>query len=1512
MFSYKNQHRTYQFLLSLIKERRLVFDTRTPNVPESVPETPGKPPETREKDVQQVTQDVDGQINGAAAKVEGFPEELKKQLHDNIAQYCRTTYDLQVQQEGVIQWRESVMAKVKEILEGLVGGAEKAKDEAEGKNEKLKSLEEEMKDLPTNLEEVSESGLALHEANLNTPDGLQTELIHYEERARRLGEQQTVLGNSFKEATDVQQAFQKEMTSGWGNVAGGAAVLGTTAGIAAATSWVPGLNLVTLGVVGAVVAGGAIVKAAERAREVKRAQMANAALQTFKGGFNEQKQAFVQLVRGMHVDGDRLHNAAPTLRSQIEENRAKGADDVLQAGVRVSEERAKALERQKDLIDFRDILGQKRTALGTQYNTWRDNLIDAEDTGRYLHVRREDCVANLNNINQAIAEMENRGADKEEKYKPHYARLCNMRHRLVRGNDALSVGATTTVQFKEAGEVMQEQVGTELEKLDFNMVAVNESNSALDMVMGDLDQQIFEIDQTYQLIDATALEHQETLNTVEPGILGGVSEIAVSNIQSLGSIQMQWKTLEPMTVEAPSYFASVGNMLAAPVNLVFKEWIGHGLSTLGKAIPIPGVSHAIRFVGGVSEGIGDIGGALAQLPARLVGALAGEKEGIETAQGIGNLFAFGLTEGSREAWGGMAKGIIAYEDWGKGSDAEAAGKAATNIALFLIPGVGQGMSAGRVAALAGKGFATRTIARAQGFVMGNIEAYASIPGALGRGAGRLLKRPFIGRQAALANNAARLGNAASTAEASLKGIQIGGQSIDDIASTAGRNLDDLGRMSPQELADLCGLDKSATLGDIRNVVRAQHIAGQRLSLMNRAAQTEEALQAAKAQQAAAETKTAAPAEGGGVKPAGTPEGPGVRGAEKAAVSSETLDTAQLVSDTKAAVADVRRLGADMRALENHGLLTEQHPALKAWLDGNGSVKLSEIRVEITRCDQFMANASPADKLKNLGTVVKYREALQSLATRGRALADGRKALIQKLPFKEGQRVRVVKANGEVVARGKFHVEPDGRVRVEIIDKSGQRSFVSMDPKYAPERLRNFQSIPEAPPGTAAAAPAEAGAKGAAFRAGRGIRNIGINVYNRLGLPRMMGRMFRRGKGPTAALRSGPTTAEVSLEGKVRAKITKAYGGKPGGSEFTTEFLTDRAQLTSAELTAAREAGILVKGEHHWVLAERQSASSLLKPSPPLPTQWPRAVPTGPGFVGRLVGGARQKIGNTVGQIRNVVRDGLGRAGQGIRNGAQRVRNGVRSIWERGGQVERGTVESLRINMGSQGRAMNIGEIEQTAATCNQAAARGLAGDIETWFSRAGGEIDSIPLRARMQQAYETATIRSHGFESGDIVYQVGKGQKMRIEGLDAQGRILVSDARGGVKPTARFEGTRPYHPDKLTKTPPELARAAARPAEAPRVTPPTAEGAPSTAPRPTPSGEVARRASEIQVRELAASGTEFGENALSVLNRKQLRAYRNGLQDRLPNAASLDETEHIQSLMRQTEEIAGRNRWNLS
>jgi hypothetical protein len=1155
MFKYTHPH-WYTKKFSANENRLISFAGDTPdskpgNTPEAEEKPGEKPDEERDKaeDVAAVQSKLDGRIANATASIENFPEEFKKQMKNNIAQFCEVSYDQMANTDGnesmskdeYPKWKVAAMNQIDAALSGIEGEGDGAKDDQEKGEENLKSIEAEMSDLEGELGVLDHSKLDLNPANLKHPKSLEVggeskktflevELGKYEQRAGAINEQRNALAGKMKEVTQVKGAFDKQVEANnvIAGVTGGAVLVGAV-GVAVATSWVPGLNLVTGAVALAAAAVAAATKAALIASERAMAKKANASITEFKGKYNKKRVELAGVVKDMREDGTMIHNAAPELRAEIETTR----DTNLEAGTvslgenevnreQVTAELARA-EAQLVLInEHKERIAQQQLDLET-------SRLDAQAKGEQVDASKHGLGTKLSSVESAIAQIEESGALEggNEEAKAKYKELLGYKEKMKGGVALLGTGGDQLKEFMAGTEGADEQFDEQASLLAYREATLTSTSASLELAGLSLDTNIVEMQEALGAIDAGAAAEIKTVNKVQGEIVKGVSAVAIENIKAQSTVEMEYASMQNVKVEEVSFASALAVGAAAPFEKIFG-----GMSymlELGKDIPVLG--SGFSFLSGVSEAVGDITGGMAKMVVLLPAALGGNEEGIHMAKAMGSLALCGTTEGSREAWTGMGKAIVAADEWGT-DGAKAAGKAAANIAMFFIPGAQGatgGIAVGRAAfaatRVAGGGVRNAALATAKGIGVGlkttvveSAKSYRSmargaakkirgIPGALRKAPGALkrgvkgLKARVTGRgKGAAAEGVATEGAAAETAAeataATTESTAARGSVLDDagnVLDDAGNVIDDAAR-TPQNLAE------------------------------------------------------------------------GTRG---------TMKSARQVRDGM----NPDKFGE----VSKNGILKDQPSAMKEFLEGkSSSITVKEMNAEIARCKQYMkdlpasdkaaqAAGHPSGKMGQLGAHETMVNGLKQLRAQTRAIKAARTKLTDSLPFKEGQKVKLVNKNGDVTFRGKYTIDSTtGKVRMESLETgAGGTKF---DVKYcSPERLRNFRQAAGKPSTAPAAKPAPASTPATA-------------------------------SVPTGTPTSAPATAPAPAG-------TPASAPAPTVAPASAPTVATSPTLASRAMTQARAVWIQAKRAALRLRRTRSTAPTSTPASAPAPTVAPASAPT---------------------------------------------------------------------------------------------------------------------------------------------------------------------------------------------------------------------------------------------------------------------------------------------------------------
>lgn len=822
---HKHPHSSQFFRGFSLKENRFIFEfggagETTPDTTPEV-ESGGEEIRNKEEDLKTAQVSLDAKIQNATSQVEDLPPAFRKQVKDNVAQYCAVSYDQIAKKDGNenmnrnehTEWHQGVMTQVNDVLSGITGGAEAAADDREKKEEELKSLEDELKDLEGGIEDIEHEEYNLVEENLKNPDTLPGELEKYKNRATVLQKKRVEMSGKMEEVTEVKGAFDKQLEENNAVAAKVGVGAGVAGGVAVALAWAPGVNIIALGAAAAAAAAAAATKMAYIASEKKMAAKANEKVQVFKDSYDEQRGEFAHVVRDMRKDGEKLHEAAPDIRGKIEGSRDAATETLSEGASETSEERAALQQQLEENTAARDRIAEQKQLVLDQQLALQDSRSTAEKNEEKVDANKHGLGNKLESVNSAILEIENSGVLKGDnaEAKAKYDELLSARDIMFRGVEQMGLGKDQLKNFlvdtAELDPKMDEQFAM-LQQSDETLVRTGEM---LSLSEASLSERILRIEETLGVVETEAATKIEQVNELEGSVTSGVAEISIENIKAQTSVEMEWTMLKDMKVEAPAFLTSVANSVAAPFEATFKG-ISYVLE-LGKDIPVLG--SGLSFLSGVSEAAGDITGGLAKMAVLLPSALVGNEDGIAMAKGLGNVALLGTTEGSREAWVGMGKAIVAADMWEK-DGAKAAGKAAANIAMFFIPGAGPGAGIARstyaAARTAGAGVlrsATRAAVKgAKTTVVETGKSYGSIVKGAGRkvrGAARGIRSKFRRGKGNVAETGAEAGAAVESTAATTESTAARGSALDD----AGNAVDDAASVEGGKIEGAVneGLDK---------------------------------------------------------------------------------------------------------------------------------------------------------------------------------------------------------------------------------------------------------------------------------------------------------------------------------------------------------------------------------------------------------------------------------------------------------------------------------------------------------------------------------------------------------------------------------------------------------------------------------------------------------------------------------------------------------------------------------
>jgi len=793
-----------------LKEHRFIFEVDSGgDTTSGTPEAGNKQEEVRSKegDLKTAQVSLDVKIQNATAQVEELPDSFKKQVKDNVAQFCEVSYDQIAQKDGNenmnrkehSEWFSVVNTRVEEVLSGITGGAEQAQADQDEKKKELKGLEEEMSDLNDGIEDIEHEEFDLVEVNLKNPDTLPDELEKYKNRAIVLQEKRVEMSGKMGEVMDVQKAYEAELNTG--NVVAG---VGAIVAVGAATAWIPGVNVLSLSAAAIAVAAAAAMKAAQYAREKEMAAKANAKVQTFKGSYDEQRGEFAHVVRDMRKDGEKLHEAAPDIRGKIEGSRDAATETLSEGASKTSEEKAVLHQQLEENTAARDRIAEQKQLVLDQQLALQNSRSAAEEKKEMVDANQHGLGNKLESVNAAIAEIEKSGAHESgtDAVKAKYKELLSARDIMSRGVEQMGLGTHQLKNFLQDTAALDPQMDEQFAMLQHSDETLVRTGEMLSLSGAALSERILRIEELLGLVEAEAATKIEQVNELEGSVTSGVADISIENIKAQTSVEMEWATLKDMKVEAPAFLTSVANSVAAPFEKVFGG-ISYVLE-LGKDIPVLG--GGLSFLSGASEAAGDITGGLAKMAVLLPSALVGNEDGIAMAKGLGNIALVGTTEGSREAWVGMGKAIVAADMWEK-DGAKAAGKAAANIATFFIPGAGAGAGAARAAygtargagvgvmrsaaRAATKGVKTTVVETGKSYgsmVKGAAKKVRGAPGAIKNGVKGLRSRFKRGKRAPA--EGVEAGAAVESTAAATESVTVRGSVLDD----AGNVLDDAGNI----------------------------------------------------------------------------------------------------------------------------------------------------------------------------------------------------------------------------------------------------------------------------------------------------------------------------------------------------------------------------------------------------------------------------------------------------------------------------------------------------------------------------------------------------------------------------------------------------------------------------------------------------------------------------------------------------------------------------------------------
>ncbi|MBI3336662.1 hypothetical protein HYZ98_03815, partial [Candidatus Peregrinibacteria bacterium] len=1083
--------------------------------------------------------DVEKQMDEGFGKVKGLPDEFKVTLKNQIAfHFMKTTMEIFAGEDRILQreefarFREQTLKQITVILQTMGAESAEKKEEEEEKKKALKSVEEEIRDLEGDLQELNAEENDIKPEDL-TLDPAQTEqnlekvqnaIGKYNNRQHAVSAVQKNMGEKFQEATEVQQAFQQSHR-GTGDF-GKDLVSGGRTARAIAQIFIAPVGLIWQGVHWYQLQG--------------EAEKANKAIEAFRTNFNERKDTLKGVINDMQADGGALSRAPDNLRQAAETFRTNNRNTLSQQHLERSTEQEAMLKKRAEFDTLRGTLTGHRDSLEDARDTMGKSRNHAEFGAQQLGGHEGEIQHAINQIELSGVLHESRDPEKKKAIEEKYARLKQARDGIHGRVNDMTVGG------KNMDAVLSNAQGN-IDQIDGHLQDVLTARGSIDTFINDLGSQIDEIDAQLGLNDVQTEELLRGISEIDGQVTEGVDTVVSQNLQALTAVELQGAMLETMKVEAPSLLGHMTDGIIQVFKFPF-EGAGYGLTKLsdgfqwaGEQVGIPKwatriVTAPTRIAAGVFEGAGELvegAGSLAKgvltLPAYALGKLGPEgsawrqvvgcDDGAEIWGALGKL-----------TWAGMGKGLIAYDTFAEGEIEKGIGKAVLNTALFFIPGAGEVGPALRAAAAAGAG-TTKTIGMVTlAVARGTGTSYAGMARGLGRGLGRAgtsLRNMTggISKSEMLMRNGAALTSAGDARLLAVSGTRIGGRTLGEIFG------DRLTTMTPKELtAQVLELQRTGHLpmgsGDIGRLSASRHLLKE-----------------------AAQCKTA---------------GTALQGASKQAAAVE-----RTAGEAAAAEGAVEGAGARAGRMEGGRLERAADKGLDDFLNGRSkTIRSKDVANEIAETDSLLR--SPHRTPEELVQLQQQRVQLQSLQKSIRGVQRARVKLKntkvatgEKLDaFLNGKSNTINRPSiaKEIQACDDILKNPaiDDATRVRLTQEIENFTdlYNNVDniqvSRGLPSKPLNRPTSTVAIPEGATAGTIEAVASGVplrvssrAYRAGRAVRNLGTNLYNRplVGAPlRGVGHVVDFCKHPITNTRNALSwVVNRGPVGYVRRGVERAWG-----------------------------------------------------------------------------------------------------------------------------------------------------------------------------------------------------------------------------------------------------------------------------------------------------------------------------------------------------------------------------------
>jgi hypothetical protein len=748
-------------------------------------------------DVSGLAEDANSIIEQYADRLKDLPDSFQNMLHDNIVQYFLTSADRydKDSEQGLDQaefqgYKANMLKKLTHIIEQYAPSKEvlQAKEQQE----------EEAAEVARKTAEVEVSDIDFNESNLNTPQGIQQELIKLGRQNGQMREEATAISGRLSDFQNALQRFEKSKSS-----------------------WSVFLR------------GSPFTDDPETER-LQRELAQNKIVVKGKIKSLRLKQ------RRLKEYGVKMNAAGDLLRtSKIQEREGKLTQiDSQGAGLETTK---KSNEKQYTVLsEQQQRLQEQQGAMRLYRDSLRAQRASALESERTVRVKSEDLQTFDGILDNTVSSID----ESLRRVLPTVQRdlLLAKKEELLGHKKAATQGLEQT---RKTGEVLTESgvmlenktAEAEVALLDIDSHLASTIVPTMDTLVTALRAVEIAKLQSGDQREQVQAEYAVVLDTIDQAdeeIANNVLQNNLSNEQQLQALEEQAAFLDTVEIDKPNVWNATGGLLFSKVGegwtLLTKEVIcgslldptSKFLKNVTKDIPVlnvvtnAGMSIVLDMPSGLIEGAGELVSGVTMLVAHPADSAVGMASLVGRDPKTGKW----SSDTSSNAWKEMGKALIAYKYFERGEIGKGIGKVGFEV-LLTATGIGaaaHGAKGAKVAYLAsrvGGVGAVRSAAKATGtaakiFVTDFAEGVAKLPGEAVSTVGRLAKAPsklktLVGKGDVAADLEKVLVEATEelgTLTDELDSITIAGKPAKDMYRVKGKTADQLDNLSADELASL--------------------------------------------------------------------------------------------------------------------------------------------------------------------------------------------------------------------------------------------------------------------------------------------------------------------------------------------------------------------------------------------------------------------------------------------------------------------------------------------------------------------------------------------------------------------------------------------------------------------------------------------------------------------------------------------------------------------------------------